>query len=281
MRRDELDEESSVASSDENDETKAQLREALSAKLAMSLEWDLVPSQPGDLPLRNRGEQAGPAAGENGDEAVETEEDERPETFEFRLFGARKPATTVVLEKDRPFKPGEGGIVARRPTSFYFSRPSQREREEYASVLVTWEQIMEKSRQRAWGLEKPWKTIASITVSDGRSNGGQKGSATVAAGDGDGKKRTRKRPGKKSRIASRKRDRAAAAKKAAEEKARLEKEEHLKAKKKRLNHIKKVRARAKAKQKKAAERAAAGGEAAGEKGGDADGTSVDISMDGS
>ena len=281
MRRNELDEEPSVASSDENDEVKAQLRQALSAKLAKSLKWDIVSTQPEDPPLQIYGEDARPATGEDGDEVAETHEDGPPETFEFRLFGASKPATTVILEKDRPFKPGEGTIVARRPISFYFSRPSQREREEYASVLITWEQIMEKSTQRAWGLERPWKTIASITVSHGRSKSGHEGSSTFVTEDGDGKKRGRKRLGKKTRIARRKRDRAIAAKKEAEEKTRLEKEEHIKAKKKRLNHVKKVRARAKAKQKKAAERAAAGGEPVGDDGGDMDEASVDISMDGS
>lgn len=281
MRRDELDEESSVASSDENGEAKAQLREALSAKLARSLKWDLISTQPADLPPLNHDEDARPGAGEDGDEAAETDDEESPEAFEFRLFGSSKPATTVVLEKDRPFKPGEGNIVSRRPISFYFSRPSQREREEYASVLVTWEQVMENSRQRTWGLERPWKTIASITVPNGKSKSSQGESDTVAAGDGDVKKTRRKRLGKKTRIVRRKRDKAVAAKKEADEKAKLEKEEHIKAKKKRLNHVKKVRARAKAKQKKAAERAAAGEEPIGDDGEDVHEASVDISMDGS
>ena len=278
MRRDELDEKSSVASSDENDEIKAQLREALSARLAGSLEWDVAPPQSHGPLSQEHVADAEPAAGAND---VESEEDEPPETFEFRLFGSSKPATTVVLEKDRPFKPGEGSIVARRPISFYFSRPSQKERDEYASVLVTWEQVMKKSQQRMWGLERPWKTVASISVSKGVSRAGESGGSMAVAGGGDEKRKGRKRVGKKTRIARRKRDRAAAAKKEAEEKSRIEKEEHIKAKKKRLNHVKKLRARAKAKEKKAAERAAAGGVAGGDDEENAGEASDSMPIDGS
>lgn len=280
MRRDELDDGSSVASSDENDEVKARLREALSARLAHSLEWDITPIQPQEPLSRKSAGDVGAGTGENVDDEDETDEDEPPETFAFRLFGSSKATTTVVLEKDRPFKPGEGNIVARRPISFYLSRPSAREREEYASVVMTWEQIMERSRQRMWGLERPWKTIATINSSDGKPKGIKKPGSSSATEGQDGGKGKRTRLGKKARIAKRKRDKATAAKKEAEEKAKLEKEEHIKAKKKRLNHVKKLRARAKAKAKKAAER----GEAVADEGasdeGSADEVTADIYMEG-
>ncbi|MBE3042598.1 DUF2011 domain-containing protein [Candidatus Bathyarchaeota archaeon] len=273
-----------MASSDKNDEEKEQLREALNARLARSLQWDITPTQPQEPPSRKHAGDAESEVKGDGDDAEETDEEEPPETFEFRLFGSSKPATTVVLEKDRPFKPGSGSIVARRPASFYLSRPSQREREEYASALMTWEQVMEKSRQRMWGLERPWKTIASLTASDGKPKRSQKAALKIVAeAREEGSKR--KRLGKKTRIARRKRDRAAAAKKEAEEKAKAEKEDHVKAKKKRLNHVKKVRARAKAKAKRAAERAAAGLDPVEEDdasvdGGSADEAGADISMEG-
>lgn len=280
MRRDELNEEPPVEDNfDEGEEERERLREALNARLADSLKWDLTEVQP-EEPLPQKRPEAVEAAEGDGGEGTETEEDEPPETFEFRMFGSSKPATTVVLEKDRPFKPGQGTIIARRPTSFYFARPSPQTRKEFESVLVTWEQIMEKSQQRAWGLERPWKTIASITVSDGKSKNDGKGPSTAVAEAKGEEKKGRKRLGKKTRIIRRKRERASAAKKEAEEKARLEKEEHVKAKKKRLNHVKKLRARAKAKEKKAAARAA-GEEVEGEDGGSsADEAAADISMEG-
>lgn len=281
MRRDELNEEPPAEDNfDEGEEERARLREALNARLAGSLKWDLTEVQPEEPLPRKRPEGAVPTADGDGDEGTETDEEEPPETFEFRLFGSTKPATTVVLEKDRPFKPGQGTIVARRPASFYFARPSPQTQQEFASVLVTWEQIMEKSRQRAWGLERPWKTIASITASDGKSKNGGKGPSTIVAEAKGEEKKGRKRLGKKTRIIRRKRERAMAAKKEAEEKAKMEKEEHVKAKKKRLNHAKKLRARAKAKEKRAAARAA-GEEVEGEDdGSSADEAAADISMEG-
>lgn len=264
----------------EGEEERERLREALNARLAGSLKWDLAEVQPEEPLPRKRAEDAEPAAEEGANEGTETDEEEPPETFAFRLFGSTNPATTVVLEKDRPFKPGQGTIVARRPASYYFARPSPQTRQEYASALVTWEQIMEKSRQRAWGLERPWKTIASISVSDGKSKNGGKGQSTDDAEAKGEEKKGRKRLGKKTRIIRRKRERALAAKKEAEEKAKADKDEHLKAKKKRLNHVKKLRARAKAKEKRAAARAA-GGEGEGEDdGSSADEAAADISMEG-
>lgn len=281
MRRDELNEEPPVEDKfGEGEEERERLREALNARLAGSLKWDLAEVQPEEPLPRKRAEDAEPAAEEGANEGTETDEEEPPETFAFRLFGSTNPATTVVLEKDRPFKPGQGTIVARRPASYYFARPSPQTRQEYASALVTWEQIMEKSRQRAWGLERPWKTIASISVSDGKSKNGGKGQSTDDAEAKGEEKKGRKRLGKKTRIIRRKRERALAAKKEAEEKAKADKDEHLKAKKKRLNHVKKLRARAKAKEKRAAARAA-GGEGEGEDdGSSADEAAADISMEG-
>lgn len=284
---------------EESEEVRAKLREALSARLANTLQWEIVPAQPLEPQPQEASRDPNSVArrenGEaNGDNGEETDEEEPPEVFEFRMFGSSKPAAKVELEHDRPFKPGQGTILARRPTSYYFARPSPRLQREYASALVTWEQVMERSRQRLWGLERPWKTIATITTttSSGTSGNGGQGDSKVVAEGQDEEKRGRKRLGKKTRIVRRKRMRALEAKKAAEEKKReaevkkqAEKEEHLKDKKKRLNHVKKLRARAKAKAMKAAARAGGDGGQGGEGGqsgdeeADAD-TTMDASMEG-
>ena len=133
-----------------------------------------------------------------------------------------------------------------------------RERARYEASVVTFDQIMERSQQRFWGLERPWKTIATINLSSKRKGDLYTVVAEEEKDDDEKKKRRRKRPGKKMRIKQRTRAKAMKEKKEAEEKAKLEKEEHLKAKKRRLNHVKKLRARAKAKEKKQAARDAAG-----------------------
>lgn len=292
-----MDEEPPVSSFEGGEEVRAQLREALSAKLAGSLHWELVPEQPLGPPSRKPSGNASPATGEygaagNGDDDAETDEEEPPEEFAFRLFGSSNAAAKVTLEKDRPFKPGQGGILVRRPPAYYLARPSQRLREEYASALVTWEQITEKSRQRFWGLERPWRTIPGTAVSEERPARCGKEAPKAAVEGREQESRGRKRLGKKTRIVRRKRDRAAAAEREAADKIRAEKEEHLKAKKKRLNQVKKVRARAKAKAQKAAARSAVGG--GGDGGNDgpgadeslpaadgtAAGTTADVSMGG-
>ena len=264
VRRNELDDRSSVDSAEVDEEARAHLREVLNSKLASSLSWDITPiQQPAAVPPPPAKIEL-PAEDAQDEHPTETEdEEEPPEEFEFRLFGTSQPAAKILLEKDRPFKPGEGGIIARRPISYYFARPATAaERARYEASVMTFEQIIERSRRRFWGLERPWKTVATITVRSKRKGGLKDelpGSVVCEGPDEEGKKmRRRKRPGKKMRIKQRMREKARKEKQEAEEKARLEKDEHLKAKKKRLNSIKKVRARAKAKAKKQAAREAAG-----------------------
>ncbi|SPN98933.1 uncharacterized protein DNG_01972 [Cephalotrichum gorgonifer] len=284
VRREELNEAPCVDSPPESEEVRAQLLEALNARMANTLEWEeLVPAQP--LEQQPREALSGIDLAAERETGEGTDEEELPEVFSFRLFGSSKPTAKVELENDLPFKPGQGGIVARRPASYYFARPSPGQKREYASALVTWEQIMERSERRCWGLERPWKTIATITTTlKGKPGcGGNGGSRIVAEGQEEEKKR-RRRLGKKTRIVRRKRMRALEAKKEAEEKARAAKEESLKAKKKRANHAKKVRARAKAKAAKASARGADGGHDGddgesndGEAGGS---NSADVTMEG-
>jgi hypothetical protein len=261
VRREDLDERSSVASFDEDEEAQQKLRDALSRKLAGSLSWEIVIEEQPAPKLKPRpvdGSVDGAAADDD-----ETEDEEPPEEFEFKLFGTTRPATKIVLEKFKPFKPGQGTIVAWRPAAYYFAGPTTpRQRAQYEAALVTWDQLMETSRRRFWGLERPWRTIAKIDntskakVSAKQGQRGGSSSTIVAEGTADdGKKRGR--PGKKTRIAMRKRERVAKSKMEADEKARAAKEESLKAKKKRLNHTKKLRLRAKAKEKKIAAKAGA------------------------
>lgn len=280
VRRSELDDRSSVSSDDSDEVSRDRLRETLHAKLANSFAWDPIPapvaaSAPPQTPsvhsktipttMSGGVSQPKDLAGGDREESTATDEEQDeplPEEFEFRLFGGPGlAATKIVLEKDRPYKPGEGTIVSRRPISFYFSRPATgNARARYEASVVTFDQIMERSQQRLWGLERPWKTVATINISSKGKAKGPSNATMVVATDGGEMNKTRKRPGKKKRIKKRKMAEVSKERRAAEEKAKLDKEEHLKAKKKRLNLVKRLRSRAKAKEKKQAARDVAANE---------------------
>lgn len=192
------------------------------------------------------------SAGEEEEEEEEADEDGGKEEYEFRLFGgADATATKVVLEDDsRPM--GEGRLENARPRSFYLATmPSEEEKQGFQSATVTAEQVVDMSRQRCWGLELPWKVthidpVISTTTTTKESTSHDAGK--------------RKRPGKKSRIATRTRQRADKAEAEVAAKQAGEKEEQVKEKKKRLNRLKKLRKRAKSKGQKTASQGAGEGE---------------------
>lgn len=175
--------------------------------------------------------------------------------FEFRLFSTAGSRAKVVLQSENEAQ-GEGGIVSRRPSSYYLVQGLPIElRRQYESAAVSGEDVLARSRWRSWGLELPWK-VSHITAATASTNATWTAGASGSAG--------RKRPGKKARLAVRRRERVR--KLAAEDAAEKQmcKEEHIKDKKKRLNRAKKLRRRAKDKQKKMeADGCGAAGEADG------------------
>ncbi|KAJ6785300.1 hypothetical protein PWT90_01100 [Aphanocladium album] len=182
------------------------------------------------------------------------DEHDAEQGYEFNLFstagagGASGPAK-VILE-DEAETAGEGGFVRPRPLSHYAAKaPSAREKEQYSYAAVTADDVVQWSAQRSWGMEMPWKVI-SITATR-KAEPGDKSVEILMETTGEAAAK-RKRPGKKQRVLlrQRKKSKTLAAEDAA--KQQVEKEEHLKDKKKRLNRIKKLRKRAKDKEKKLA-----------------------------
>ncbi|KAM7204339.1 Fungal protein of unknown function (DUF2011) domain containing protein [Rhypophila sp. PSN 637] len=243
VRREDLfDTESTRHSSPEEDE-KAEIQAKLRAKLSniLTVDFDQDQQQPEDETDPN-----GPQ---------EETKPAEPE-FEFRLFSTG-PTQKVVLAPAENEKPGEydensGGIVEPRPLSYYIrGELSPEQREQFASAAIDASEILKGARQRAWGLELPWRVV-KITVSSSDKKGDDKPAVVVGSGKTKGGK---KKLNKRGRIASRIKHKAALEL----EKAKMTKEEHLKEKKKRLNREKKLKRRQKEREKKLA--AGGGGEA--------------------
>jgi hypothetical protein len=253
VRRDELYRDGSDGDDGMHDEQEdAGIRAKLNERLSRMLDLDLEPQISGD----------------GGPEPMDQDEPE----LEFRLFSTSAPK--VVLPDDDEFQ-GDGGILSARPTSFYLKDFTPEERERFREVAVSYADITQGARQRAWGLEVPWRvtkiTLKSCSTSTVASQPGSKSKQQAGEDEEMGK---RKRPGKKRRIALRIKDkerkekeRIRKEKEEANEKNRMTKEEHLREKKKRLNREKKLKRRQKEKEKKMAGK--------GEGGGDADADSSD------
>lgn len=170
--------------------------------------------------------------------------------FEFRLFKSTTAPTKVVLESNDAAAQGQGALVQRRPASFYLAdNITDTLKQEYDFAAVTGEDVVLRSQRPSWGMEFPWR-VTAVTMTRSRAEPGQLGVVMVGSQDEE-KMRGRKRPGKKKRIAVRKRLRAKMDKNEAVAKKAQEKEEHLQEKRKRLNRLKKLRRRAKDKEKRA------------------------------
>lgn len=173
------------------------------------------------------------------DEAGEVED----EGYAFRLFSTAGPAPKVVLEDYD--KVVEGKLLRGRPLSYYFATEvSPQKKREYEVAAVSGEDVLARSKVRHWGLELPWK-VTSIKITR-KARPGEV--ASHARSESEQQQAGRKRPGKKSRIAMRKKARAQAQAEEEAKKKMASKEEQIKEKKKRLNRLKKLRRRA---QKKA------------------------------
>lgn len=179
------------------------------------------------------------------------------EVYAFRLFSTAGPAPQVVLENMN--RVVEGKMIRGRPLSYYLvTELSPEKKQQFEMAAVSGEDVIERSKVRAWGLELPWrvttiKTTRKIAIKRGR------GGAEAVAHVEDDQPAKRKRPGKKRRTAMRIKARAEAQAEEAAKQKRAEKEEHVKDKKKRMNRLKKLRRRAKKKTEKGG-----GGEAGGE-----------------
>ncbi|OAQ97281.1 hypothetical protein LLEC1_01736 [Akanthomyces lecanii] len=194
----------------------------------------------------------------NATNVEKTGEHDTEQGYEFNLFstasagGPAGPAKVIVEDENEDL--GDGAFVRRRPLSHYVaSAPSAKEKEQYSYAAVSADDIVQRSTQPSWGMAMPWKVIS---ISATRRTKPRNKSVEVLMENTD-EAAKRKRPGKKQRILLRQREKTKvqAAQDAA--KKEMEKEEHLKDKKKRLNRIKKLRRRAKDKEKKLAN----GGEA--------------------
>ncbi|KAJ4145584.1 hypothetical protein LMH87_004431 [Akanthomyces muscarius] len=173
--------------------------------------------------------------------------------YEFNLFstasagGPAGPAKVILEDENADL--GDGAFVRPRPLSHYAAKtPSAKQKEQYSYAAVTADDIVQWSAQPSWGMAMPWKVV-SISATR-KAKPGDKSVDILMENIDEAAKR--KRPGKKQRILlrQRKKTKAQAAEDAA--KKEMEKEEHIKDKKKRLNRIKKLRKRAKGKEKKLA-----------------------------
>ncbi|KAM7209140.1 Fungal protein of unknown function (DUF2011) domain containing protein [Naviculisporaceae sp. PSN 640] len=248
----------STRNSSPDPEEEAQLQAKLRAQLSNLITVDFGAASVAE------DEEVVPEAQDQDDLGAEPE-------FEFRLFSSAAPQKIVLAPAEGTGKIGgdSGGFVEPRPLSYYIrGELSSEQRSQFAAAAVTAADILQGARQRAWGLEVPWRvtkiTIGPSSSSRSSQKGGEK---QVGGGGGDeavaGKKKKGK-PGKKARIAARTKQKALLEL----EKQKMTKEEHLKEKKKRLNHLKKLKRRQKEKEKKAA---AAAGSAGAEAGGDGNG----------
>ncbi|KAF4876004.1 hypothetical protein CGCSCA1_v004657 [Colletotrichum siamense] len=247
VRRQDLQSDSEDEAPVRDDEQDAELLAKLHARMAGMIDLGSL-EQPAPTPKKNAADKT--TEDEDaamGDAAVD--EPAEPEEFEFRLFSTA-PATKIALvDEDERAMEGDGDMVRKRPLSYYVAEEaSAAAREEFAAAAVSGEDVLERAKQRWWGMEMPWR----VTTIPGKTKKAERGGEDEEAA-------RRRRPGKKKRIALRMKEREK--KKKAEEaaQAKMGKEEALKEKKKRLNRAKKLRKRAKAKEAKAA--GGGGGEA--------------------
>lgn len=256
VRRAELNASDESTWSGSDDGLDADLEAKLNAQIASALGIDTSASD-----LRGQASEPGQVADQLGDDTVPlgaepvADEDDGQEEFAFRLFSTTNSVPKVVLEDDSEPR-GEGGLVTPgRPLSYYVvTNLPESKRQEYRFAAMTGDEVFARSRCRSWGLELPWKVITASSIT-------RKASAEekVRAAGGEAEDGKRRRPGKKRRIALRQKVQARADKEKAQAQKLLEKEEHIKDKKKRLNRLKKLRKRAKNKEQKLASKGAEAG----------------------
>jgi len=147
---------------------------------------------------------------------------------------------------------GDGGfVVPKRNPKYYFAEKAVGERKwRFEAAALTGEQVRELSKQRAWGLEVPWRVTVLKTA--GKSKGvaptiPAEGQVVVDSGD----ETKRKRPGKKRRVILRQRKKKKEELEAKKKREKELKDETEKEKRTRRNREKKVKRKMKEKAKKA------------------------------
>ncbi|KAI5461164.1 hypothetical protein BGZ63DRAFT_385117 [Mariannaea sp. PMI_226] len=254
VRRADLDVWSDAGDQSESEGYDAELQARLNAQIARSLgiTQDFVQPAPAAVEAKlSHSTKAEATMIESSDEGgndtsgkMEDETDAGEEEFAFRLFSTTQPTQKVVLEEDAG-PTGDGTFTTKRPLSYYVaSHLTEAQRQQYLMAAVTGEDVLERSKDRSWGFEMPWK-VTRIAI----TRKGKPGESTTLVVKEDAATRKR-RPGKKQRISLRRRAKAKEEKKKALEQKALEKEDHIKEKKKRLNRLKKLRRRAKNKDAK-------------------------------
>ncbi|ORY15425.1 hypothetical protein BCR34DRAFT_642906 [Clohesyomyces aquaticus] len=172
---------------------------------------------------------------------------------ELRLFAA--PASSAPQShKIRLTSPdaenGDPGFVVKRPRSYYFADRVDSEREkELQAAAVESEMVLQMANEPWPGCALPWKvwTISPAGIKKAVLVGHPKSLVTV-----EEKPQKRRRKGKKTRIALRKKLQATQIKLAEKEKLTKEKEEAEREKRTRRNREKKVKKKAREKAKKLA-----------------------------
>ncbi|KAF4592257.1 hypothetical protein GQ602_002556 [Ophiocordyceps camponoti-floridani] len=248
VRREDLEASDNESQNDLGKNLDTALRESLQARLAKSL-GELLPhaKKPANEVDGEGSTLAASSAGAATLSRALDPGDEAPDEFEFRLFSTAGSVPKITLDIEERAE-GESNIVAKRPPSYYLATdiPEQL-RQEYRMACISGEDVVARSRCRSWGLELPWKVTTITTVRNATPE-----DETAKESVANAKTANKKRPGKKTRIAQRRRGRAARDREQLAAKQEMDKSEHLKNKKMRLNRTKKLRRRAKDKEKRLA-----------------------------
>ncbi|KAF4950365.1 hypothetical protein FGADI_8240 [Fusarium gaditjirri] len=243
VRREDLDKSDDGADNWSDGICDAELRAKLNAQIARSLGLETLAESTPKVAMKDCSLTGGKEFRDDdiGDsEAIPAAEYDEEDEFVFRLFRKAPPSQKVVLEEDAG-PTGDGTFMSGRPLTYYMVKSiSAKQKHEYTVAAVSGDQVLARSHGRAWGLEVPWKVTKLAITRKARAN--KKPHDEVA--------QRKQRPGKKQRISLRKRAKEREEREAAEVKKMAEKQEHIKDKKKRMNRLKKLRKRAKAKGQK-------------------------------
>lgn len=189
-------------------------------------------------------------------------EEEAEQAFEFRLFSSAAPGKPsgedhgpvqkIILVGEEE-EIGDGGFVVReRNRGYYFAEKADGGRKQgYEVMALSGEDVLNRARRRAWGLEVPWRVrVLKVTGKKTSPDAGVQTNAVVGVEEGD-KGRKRRRYGKKRRITLRERKKSRE-KLQEQKKAEAEKrDEEEREKRTRRNREKKVKRKMKEKAKKA------------------------------
>ncbi|KAI0011156.1 hypothetical protein F4779DRAFT_574501 [Xylariaceae sp. FL0662B] len=245
VRREDLNESASDDDESRDDRWDTAMRGKLNEQLSGVLDIRFMADQDSEKPQ--------PRDSNEGDGADAEDAEEAGEEFAFRLFRDEEPHKVMLRPQDGGTgRAGDGGfVVPKRPISFYLAEePPPQVVKEFKMAAVSAEYLFEDAKQRRWGLEKPWKvTTITITTSRGGNPSGSAPTHTATAEKGKGKGK-RRRPSKKRRIILRVREKVKKEREEAANRNLMDKEQHLKDKKKRLNRLKKLKRRAKAREEK-------------------------------